>query len=481
MHMFTPVRLTTLAALLAAVGTTRADEAVPPRYDQAVRAEAPNILGMLKAKGYKNVGVLKFLVRNEGGKLRDDFGPINRTLADRLEIALLLALKKEDGIGILFRASDVVAKTGNARATHRTQEGRAEFFEFNPSPFAFPWNPKQTVQPDAFLTGEATLSPDLTRLTVRVQVFAGDGPDKLKLQDVCRFSALADPRTLIDAGVSFVGARGPVDELLDPSKQAGQNSKDAPRPDDTAEVWNRRAEYVLSEMKRLPVQIEVLYNGEVEKVEANPFRPPAERDNVLLRVREPLSREAVSFRLTNRGDETYAVVIKVNGQSTIYKEEQEPLECYKWVLEPGKSTIVPGFLMRNDKKAEEFAVRSETESQRDEVKYGYNAGTYSFTVFRPAKSKVDETLVKMEKERDLSTAMIARGTEQLTHRIAPSNLDSFRGELAKLTKKEEETAGSRGIIVPGKEIDKAVTNVSFTALPIPAFSATIRYFDPKGK
>ena len=175
------------------------------------------------------------------------------------------------------------------------------------------------------------------------------------------------------------------------------------------------------------------------------------------------------------------MVIKVNGQNTIYKEEQEPLDCHKWILEPGKSTVVEGFLKPGDSKAEEFKVRSETESQSDEVKYGYNAGTFSFTVFRPAKSKVDEVLVKKEKERDLPTAMIARGTEQLTQRIAPSNLESFRGELAKLTEKEEATAGSRGIIVPGKEVDKAVKNVTFTALPLPAFTATVRYFDPKGK
>src|SRR5579872_3113268 len=121
--MFTGFRFTAagLAALLATVGAARAADAIPPRYDQAVRAEAPHILAALKAKGYKNVGVLKFLVRNEGGKLRDDFGPINRTLADRMEIALLLALKKEDDIGILFRASDVVAATCFFNDTDRTE------------------------------------------------------------------------------------------------------------------------------------------------------------------------------------------------------------------------------------------------------------------------------------------------------------------------------------------------------------------------
>ncbi len=473
--------LPALATLLLAGGAARAEDKSFPSYEQAVREQAPKIIEKLHAAGYKNVGVLKFLARNENGSWRDNLGPINRTLADRLEIALLVALKPTDGLGIIFRASDVVAKSGNLRATHRTEEGRAEFFEFDPSQFKLPWNQKEAVQPDAFLTGEATLSADLRKMTVKVQAFGKTGADKLKLQTVGEFVAAVDPRTLTEAGISFVGARGPFDKPIDPGQYTTQLTKDAPKADDSAETWQKRAETLRQALKDLPITVEILYNGELVKIEPNPFRPPAERDNVLLRVREPLTTEAVSFRLTNTSKERFGVVIKVNGQSSIYMEEREPLECYKWILEPEKSTVVDGFLQRDKPKADKFLVRSEVESRAEEVNYGVNAGTFAVIIFREATSDADQILVKKEKERELPVAMISRGTEQLNSRIAASDLDSFRGELVKLTQKEEAAAGSRGIVVPGKEIDKLTKDVSFKANPIPAFSATIRYFDPKTK
>src|SRR5437879_2267637 len=52
---------------------------------------------------YKNVGVLKFFVAESDGKLRDNVGPLNRTLADRLEVALTLALD-DPKLGIIIGA-----------------------------------------------------------------------------------------------------------------------------------------------------------------------------------------------------------------------------------------------------------------------------------------------------------------------------------------------------------------------------------------
>src|SRR5262249_13488448 len=148
-----------VAVLLLTGGVTKAaDSAVAPNLDVALRDQGPKLLAELKARGYKNVGVLKFLVGNEDGKLRDNFGPLNRSLADRVELALLLAIQKGDDFGVIFRASEAVKASGNERATHLTKEGRAEFFGFDPSPFALPWNAKAKVQPDAFLTGDAWLS-----------------------------------------------------------------------------------------------------------------------------------------------------------------------------------------------------------------------------------------------------------------------------------------------------------------------------------
>ena len=112
MNRYLRIGLPALAALLLAGGTARAEAKPLPSYDEAVRTQAPEIIKKLHASGYKNVGVLKFMARNENGVWRDNLGPINRSLADRLEIALLVALKPEDDLGIIFRASDVVANLG---------------------------------------------------------------------------------------------------------------------------------------------------------------------------------------------------------------------------------------------------------------------------------------------------------------------------------------------------------------------------------
>ena len=51
---------------------------------------APDIVQTLQKRGYHNVGVLKFLVAKGKGNLSDNTGTLNLTLANRLEIALIL-------------------------------------------------------------------------------------------------------------------------------------------------------------------------------------------------------------------------------------------------------------------------------------------------------------------------------------------------------------------------------------------------------
>src|SRR5262245_42983953 len=66
-----------------------------PRLDAALADKAPEILAVLQKKGYKSVGVLNFDVRRDEGKTTATAGPLNRRMADRLEVALALAMKDE--------------------------------------------------------------------------------------------------------------------------------------------------------------------------------------------------------------------------------------------------------------------------------------------------------------------------------------------------------------------------------------------------
>jgi hypothetical protein len=472
------------AAVLILTGNMvrAADAPVAPNLDVALRDQGPKLLAALKERGYKNVGVLKFLVGNEGGKLRDNFGPLNRSLADRVELSLLLGIQKGDDFGVIFRASDVVKASGNERATHLTKEGRDEFFGFDPSPFSLPWNSKVKVQPDAFLTGDAWLSPDHRTLTVAVKVFDRKSTDKLT--ELTRFTAAVDFRTLTEAGVSFVGARGPYDQVVSLDQPAPDVVKDAAKPPTTKEAWQAQAEALLRAMKETPLRVDILYNDQAIPLDANPFAPPAESANALLRIREPFEREKVGFRLTNTSaTETFGVVIQINGQSTIFREEKGPLDCYKWILGPKKSTVIEGFQLDN-KNTLEFKVKSDAESRSEEVNYGNNAGTFTIVVFRAASSQPDREMVsqvKEERAKRTDVALIARGTEKLAGQVSASDPLSFQMNLRELTAKAEAGSHQRGIVGTGGMGSKEVKDVEFHALPVPAYSATIRYYDPKGK
>src|SRR5262249_4320634 len=88
---------------------------------------APVLVKHLRARGYKNVGVLKFLIAREGKPLGDNVGTLNMLMARRLEVALLLANDSRSPVGIIRNASAVAARTKGAN--HRSAAGRRRLFE----------------------------------------------------------------------------------------------------------------------------------------------------------------------------------------------------------------------------------------------------------------------------------------------------------------------------------------------------------------
>src|SRR5262245_61316530 len=118
-----------VVAAAVALSAPAADAPAPAEnLDAALEKAAPALVEKLHKAGYNNVGVLKFRVADSDGVLRDNVGPLNRTLADRLEVALTLNLDDDDKLGIIAGASDAVVKSGNPRANHAKAEGRKELF-----------------------------------------------------------------------------------------------------------------------------------------------------------------------------------------------------------------------------------------------------------------------------------------------------------------------------------------------------------------
>ncbi len=454
-----------LAVLAFGTAARAADEL--PSLDQALRDNAPKIVKQLQERKYKNVGVLKFMVRNGDGPPRDNFGPLNSSLADRLEVALVLALD-DNGLGIISSASKGVQASGNSRANHTTEDGRGQLFKVNKRYFTVPWRAGEGVAPDAFLSGEARLASDHRSLTVTVSLFDKDDPKTVRT--VCEFKAAADLRTLTETGVTF-SARGAFD---DPVLLLAKATEAAPQADDKPDVLQKKADQALAALDKSPVQLTILYDKEEQHVQAAPVS--ADKTNVLLKVPTPkASVKEVGFRLENTGDETYGVVLKLNGHNTIKKEQQDALDCKKWILKPKEVITIYGFQL-NDKDRDPFKVETPYESELSSVYYGDNAGTINLVVFRTGK--VEEVLVK----NDAPLASISRGMLVLRGEPKATDLKRFQTQLAKESPADQNEARSRGMVTgSGKIANSLVEHVEFVPQRVPLLSATIRYYEPRQK
>ena len=161
------------------------------------------MLGYLKEHGYRNVGVLKFRVQKGDEPVSDHVGTLNLDLAARLEVALVLTTDIKVPLGIIHDASAVAAKIPGAN--HLNEPGRRALLGAR---YPLAWGGEQ-VEPDAFLTGVAQVSPDLKTVTMSILAFGRDGG---KLEKVADFTATTDPPMLTAAGESFVLTRGLFDE-----------------------------------------------------------------------------------------------------------------------------------------------------------------------------------------------------------------------------------------------------------------------------
>jgi hypothetical protein len=458
--------IATLALVAVGTGSARAADKLPP-LDEALRDNATKIVKDLHQHKYKNVGVLKFLVRTGDGPARDNAGPLNSSLADRLEVALTLALD-DNTLGIIANASKGVSESGNKRATHLTPQGRKELFTIRKKNFQIPWNVGEGVEPDAFLTGEAQLSPD--RRTIKVVVQRFDRAEPEKLVPICEFTAASDLRTLTETGVTFA-TRGAFDE---PEVLIAKATETAPQPDDKADTLQKKADIALADLEKSPIKLEILYDKVGQTVRPSPV--PADKSSALLSLPTPKASQKVSFRLTNTDrDTTYGVVLKINGQNTIKREQQDGIDCKKWILKGGESVTIAGFQL-NDKDSDEFKVQTPYESELNAVNYGDNSGTITLVAFRAGKA--EEVLVK----NDVAVATISRGMLSLHNEPKATDLGRFQDQLKKEAGDDMKEARTRGIVTGSGNIgNNPVDQVEFTPNPIPVLSATIRYYDPRQK
>lgn len=448
---------TTLALLgILTVTALLSEKTQADTIHQGLQKKIPEIIDYLNKHQLKTVGVLKFRVKKPGQKTTSSAGPLNSLLADRLEVGLILAnpFDEDRQLNIIKDASAKAATIDNAN--HLNEAGRKAFF--GPK-FKLAWGNKSEPA-DAFLTGVVQVHDDNQSATVGILCF---NKNKEQLERACDvFDVELDAEALGGIGESFL-LRGAFDggstqlTFKDHQKKKQQQVLKA-----AARVKKQQVQFPLFD-SNAPVKLEILYDGRPVSVEM--------RDGQAF-VAEPRTGQKVELALVrNRSAKgRFGIVLKVNGENTLYRQTVRDIDCTKWILSPDhRRTVVRGYQMQNN-KAEKFTVLSQAESAKRAMDYGRQVGQIQLTVFQELKGTKPKPSVLDEDEQDL-IAML-RGVHPSDQ---PKNLGALKHQIRLAGRKGSQT---RGLIVQGDQTANKVRTVKFKADPTPVMSATITYYKP---
>jgi hypothetical protein len=432
-----------VSAALLVLPVGAAEAAQKPKVEQTLVRRAPELIRHFQEHKYRNVGVLKFLVCKDGKRPSDCVGTLNMLLARRLELALILADDPRKPVGIIRNASAVAARLRGAN--HLTPAGRRALFA---PEYTRAWGDRE-VKADAFVTGLVDVNKDLSTLTIGLLVF---DRENTKLRPLGKdMVASNDSIKLGEMGESFM-LRWVKDDLGDDASRREHLALGS-----AAKLRRDRTGHPLAGGSRgRPVSLEVRYDG---KPVALTFRDGRAY------LPEPSEGQKVSFVL-RRDDsrETYGVVLKVNGENTLFRQREPDLHCNRWVLAPGAGPLVLRGYQVSEDTVEEFRVLPQVESKEREVHYGEDVGTITLTVFRDRGKAEPPMLLTRAQSKEAAVA-----AARLPRRSA-ANLHALKAQLL-----EE---ANRGLIEPGARTPGKVRRVKFNPDPTPVMTATIVYYRP---
>lgn len=333
--------LLTAAVLALGPSLARADN-----LDRELVKKAPEILAHLQKQGYKNVGVLKFMVKKGKSDLSFNSGALNHNLATRLENALILAVDPEKPVGII-RDATAAAAIADPKHTHLTPEGRSSLFKIS---YTLAWG-NQKVAADAFLSGIVALSPDMKETSVHFVIF---DRKSAKLEDLknATIKVSTDRSILADSGQSFVLSKRSMTKRdgFDEEATANSASLDGTTPTPTPTPGTSIFDTYL--------KLDIKYDGQVQTL-----TPDSASGGEFKMAANPKEGQKVEFVLNNTSGQRLGVVVKVNGRSTFNQQEDEDERCALWVLEPGASATLRGFYDEFANKVDVFKVGSDDEAR----------------------------------------------------------------------------------------------------------------------
>ena len=418
----------------------------PPKTFAATLEEqllkhAPEILSKLRERECNRIGVLKFRVQKAGESPSDSTGTLNTFIAERLEVALALANPNDPSkqIKLVHNASAVAANT--PQASHLSPLGRETLFSQR---YPLAWASEE-ISVDAFVTGTVQVDEDLRTLRIRVSAAINGEPE---------LTALTRP-IIVDTNANLLNELGESFQL-----------RSAPRPDVQAETAADLALQVRQDpaanfpLEHKPtVAFRVYYDGQPVTVTFN------ETEAI---IPEPHAGQRVTMEIErmDQAATVLGVVVKVNGENTLYRQRLRDFDCAKWVLGgEHRKTTIRGFQKENNvASGEAFQVLSKEASRNLEMNYGPDVGTISMVVFQQTHEM--PVLSLSEDSPDLIAIAKAQFPAE-----PPRNADALKAQL-----RSGEDRGTRGIIVDGSDIQQRIQFVSHHWNPEPLMSVVIRYY-----
>ncbi len=379
----TPFALRSAVALLTlglgctiGAGAARADA-----IDDAIVEQMPAIVKALKSNEYKTVGVLPFRFSRSGQHPSFHVGSINKSLADRLEMALQMeaadevrrffgvaagpgsdvfllakpnpkvktAMKKAQTLRVINNPEGLV-KMALERSQLKPANGRSVNFwdsaDDRLALFAAKLQGSGTdPMLDSLVTGEIVLSEDSRTAAIKLVVFDAKFPKEMK--PLHQFEMKVERMLLAECGQSFVvsrkedGTKDATDSALKSNTNAGARALDDP---------------VLASPEN-PVQLKIYYNGNLHSP-----KPAAKDDACQYMVSEIKEGTQLTFKLKNTSGARVGVVLAINGENTLFQqslEEISPAQCTKWILDPDEEQEIKGFYFGDGTECKPFAIVGE--------------------------------------------------------------------------------------------------------------------------
>ncbi len=465
--------LMALAGLLLVSRTTRADH-----IDQELSKRIPDLVKDLQAKGYNNIGVLRFQLQKGKQAPTYSAGQINGNLSTRLENLLIMHNDKEKPLGIIRGAASVAADkapTTKGYLDKGNEKLRQTLFTYD---YPLAWGDSR-VKADAFLTGLVRLSEDMRTTGI---VLAAFDHKANTLEEVMAFKVPTDRTILAEAGQSFVVPRGlALDRirkvksremtLTEMGDKLDMDAADSARLRDNNKTGSGNANEYLD--------FTVLYAGQPQAPQGDAS------EGGELRIPRASPGQPITFQMRNKTSEKIGVVIMVNGRPTLGESKGAPDDCRRWILAGDNTTYhIDGYYDDNDVLRPFQVVDSASERVKNE-----NADKLGmievFVFIKGAESPTNSGKITDDqaggadapmKISDRGLGAKLRGLPLVNQKTKPRTAKEAREQL-----RGGSAVVSRGggILVPSENTSQVkiasdeLTNPTLISTPI-----VIRYFDP---